>query len=133
MDFPHLPTGCSIQLDRVARSYVIANIGEDLRNLADQVPERMETFEHETGQVLTFGKFVDHNDYDPEALLKRVTWSEWKAHARLVPRPADPDLRLLKQSLLRAAQTTGPAELRRSQHVLSALADKNVPEPFSRR
>ena len=132
MDFPHLPTGCSIQLDRVARSYVIANIRENLRNLADQVPERLETFEHETGQALTFGKFVRHNDYDPEALLKRVTWSEWKSRALLLPRPTDPDLALLKQSLLRAAQTTGPAELRRSQHVLSALADNNVPDAIIR-
>ena len=81
MDFPHLPTGCSIQLDRVARGYVIANIRENLRNLADQVPERLETFEHETGQSLTFGRFVHHNDYDPEALLKRLTWSQWKARA----------------------------------------------------
>jgi superfamily II DNA or RNA helicase len=132
MDFPHLPTGCSIQLDRVARGYVIANIRENLRNLADQIPERLETFEHETGQSLTFGRFVHHNDYDPEALLKQVTWSQWKARARLRPPPNDPDLTLLRQSLLRAAQTNGPAELRRNLDVLSALADNNVPDAVAR-
>ena len=132
MDFPHLPTGCSIQLDRVARGYVIANIRENLRNLADQVPERLETFEHETGESLTFGRFVRYNDYDAEALLKRGTWSQWKARARLVPPPDDPDLTLLKQSLLRAVRTSGPVELRRTQDVLSALADNNVSEALVR-
>ena len=72
MDFPHLPIGCSIQLDRVARRYVIANIRENLRHLADQIPERLATFEHETGQPLTFARFIRHNDYEPETLLKRV-------------------------------------------------------------
>ena len=132
MDFPHLPTGCSIQLDRVARSYVIANIRENLRDFADQVPERLETFEHETGQPLSFTSFIRHNDYEPELLLKRNTWSEWKSRAQLCPRPSDPDLPLLRQSLLRALQTSGPTELRRSKQVLSALADNNVAEAMSR-
>ncbi len=30
LDFPHLPAGCSIQLDRIARNYVLTNIRENL-------------------------------------------------------------------------------------------------------
>lgn len=71
LDFPHLPPGCSIQLDKVAREHVLANIRENLRNLADQVPDRLESFENEAGQPLTFGNFVRFHDYDPEALLSR--------------------------------------------------------------
>src|SRR4051812_5138221 len=69
MDFPHLPAGCSIQLDRVAREHVLANIRENLLNLAAQVPDRLESFEHEAGQPLTFGNFVRFHDYEPENLL----------------------------------------------------------------
>jgi hypothetical protein len=29
-DFPHLPVGCSIQLDRLFRQYVLENIWENL-------------------------------------------------------------------------------------------------------
>ncbi len=89
MDFPHLPAGCSIQLDRVAREHVLANIRENLRNLADQVPDRLESFEHEAGQALTFGNFVRFHDYEPEALLSRNTWTQWKASARLAETPTD--------------------------------------------
>ncbi len=121
LDFPHLPAGCSIQLDRVAREIVLANIRENLRNLADQVPDRLESFAHEAGQPLTFGNFVRFHDYEPEVLLDRMTWTGWKAIARLVGVPKDPDLKRLGAALLGAAQTTGPREIARTRGVVALL------------
>jgi hypothetical protein len=121
MDFPHLPAGCSIQLDRVAREYVLANIRENLRNFANQVPDRLESFEHESGQALTFGNFVRFHDYEPEALLSRKTWTQWKASARLAETPVDPDIDHLCKALVSAAQTTGPREIARLRKVVAQL------------
>jgi hypothetical protein len=126
MDFPHLPAGCSIQLDRVAREYVLANIRENLRNLADQVPDRLESFEHEAGQPLTFGNFVRFHDYEPEVLLSRKTWTQWKATARLAEKPADPDIEQLQKSLISAAQTSGPQEISRLRKVVAHLKGGNA-------
>jgi superfamily II DNA or RNA helicase len=120
-DFPHLPAGCSIQLDRVAREHVLANIRENLRNLADQVPDRLESFEHEAGQPLTFGNFVRFHDYEPEALLSRNTWTQWKASARLAETPTDPDIGQLRHALISAAQTSGPREIARLRKVVTHL------------
>ena len=121
MDFPHLPAGCSIQLDRIAREHVLANIRENLRNLADQVPDRLESFEHEAGQPLTFGNFIRFHDYEPEALLSRNTWTQWKASARLAETPTDPDMSRLQDALVSAAQTSGPREIARLRKVVSHL------------
>jgi superfamily II DNA or RNA helicase len=121
MDFPHLPAGCSIQLDRIAREHVLANIRENLRNLADQVPDRLESFEHEAGQPLTFGNFIRFHDYEPEALLSRNTWTQWKASARLAESPTDPDMGRLQDALVSAAQTSGPREIARLRKVVSHL------------
>jgi superfamily II DNA or RNA helicase len=122
MDFPHLPSGCSIQLDRVAREHVLANIRENLRNLADQVPDRLETFEHESRQPLTFGNFVRFHDYEPETLLAgQRTWSQWKAAARLTETPTDPDIGQLRPALISAAQTSGPREIARYRKVIAYL------------
>jgi hypothetical protein len=44
LDFPHLPAGCSIQLDRLSRQYVLENIRENLLRLTVQVPDRLQTF-----------------------------------------------------------------------------------------
>lgn len=126
LDFPHLPAGCSIQLDRVAREHVLANIRDNLRNLADQVPDRLESFEHEAGQRLTFGNFVRFHDYEPEALLSRYTWTQWKASARLVAPPTDPDLNRLQNALISAAQTSGPKEIARLRNVVAHLKTGNA-------
>jgi superfamily II DNA or RNA helicase/HKD family nuclease len=121
MAFPHLPAGCSIQLDRIAREHVLANIRENLRNLANQIPDRLECFAQESSLPLTFGNFVRFHDYDPKALLESKTWTEWKATARLAEKPADPDLRRLQDGLLNAAQTTGPREIARLRQVAAHL------------
>ena len=86
-DFPHLPAGCSIQLDRLSRQYVLENIRANLRNLSIQVPERIQAFENETGKPLSFGSFVNYHDYEPELLLAKETWSGWKAKARVSQSP----------------------------------------------
>jgi superfamily II DNA or RNA helicase/HKD family nuclease len=121
LDFPHLPAGCSIQLDKIAREHVLANIRENLRNLAQQVPDRLESFEHEAGQPLTFANFVRFHDYEPEALLSRFTWTQWKARARLAVMPGDPDIRRLQYGLISAAQTSGPREIKRLKKVVAHL------------
>lgn len=125
-DFPHLPPGCSIQLDRVAREHVLENIRENLKNLSQQIPERLETFERESGLPLTFGNFVRYHDYEPEIFLKNATWSEWKARARRGPLPGDPDVGFLRRSLISAAQTGGPREIRQMRKVLAKLRAADV-------
>jgi len=126
MEFPHLPPGCSIQMDRVARDHVLANVRENLRNLAQQVPERLQTFEEESKQPLTFGNFVRYHEYDPVTLLAKDSWTGWRARAQLAVTPADADHKKLRPALVRAAQMNGPRELERLRIVTSELRSGNV-------
>lgn len=126
LDFPHLPAGCSLQLDRVAREHVLANIRENLRRLSDQVPERLESFVHESKQPLTFGNFIRFHGYQPDLLLQRKTWTEWKAAARLTSKPPDPDLDRLRNALISASQTSGPREIDQLRKVIMNLKAKNI-------
>jgi superfamily II DNA or RNA helicase/HKD family nuclease len=120
LEFPHLPAGCSIQLDRIAREYILKNIQDNLHNLAIQIPERLGTFEHETGLPLTFANFVQYHQYEPEQLLIKETWSGWKSKANLEKVPTDPDILKLKRALLRIASVTGPKEI---HHLLSVITE----------
>ncbi|PKN43595.1 MAG: NgoFVII family restriction endonuclease [Deltaproteobacteria bacterium HGW-Deltaproteobacteria-18] len=131
LDFPHLPAGCSIQLDRLSREYVLENIKENLRRLAVQVPERLQSFTSETDQDLTFSNFIRHHDYEPEVLLARETWSGWKAKAQLGPIPTDPDFNRLKKALIRAAFVSGPHEAALYRRILSKIRDGNMREAVS--
>jgi len=127
-DFPHLPAGCSIQLDRLSRQYVLENIRENLGRLNVQVPDRLQTFTSESGQKLTFGNFIRYHDYDPEVLLVKETWSEWKAKALLDPIPNDPDLVRLSKTLVRAAFINGPREIVLLREVLTKVAQGAIDE-----
>ena len=121
-DFPHLPAGCSIQLDRLSRQYVLENIKENLGRLAVQIPDRLQTFTTDSGLQLTFGNFIRYHDYEPEVLLAKESWSEWKAKAQLAPIPIDPDLVRLKKTLLRASFINGPQEIVLMRRVLAKIA-----------
>lgn len=130
-DFPHLPAGCSIQLDRLSRQYVLENIRENLGRLNVQVPDRLQTFTVESGQELTFGNFIRYHDYDPEQLLVKETWSEWKAKAQLGPIPTDPDLARLSKTLVRAAFINGPREIALLRAVLAKVAQGAIDEALT--
>jgi superfamily II DNA or RNA helicase/HKD family nuclease len=126
LEFPHLPSGCSIQLDRVAREYVLNNIRENLRKLSIQVPERIKTFENESNLPLTFVNFISYHDYEPETLLINETWSGWKAKAGLTHPPQDPDINKLKKALLHAINITGPRELTRMRDTIALLQQNDI-------
>ena len=122
LDFPHLPAGCSIQLDRISKEHVLKNIRANLKNLKAQVVDRLETFEAESGLPVTFGNFVNFHDYEPGPVLDAGTWSEWKGRARLAEIPDDPDLSVLKAGLVKSVQMDGPKELALIKNVIAALA-----------
>jgi len=131
MDFPHLPPGCSIQLDRLSRQYVLENIRENLGRLAVQVPDRIQTFFSETGQELTFSNFIRYHDYEPETLLIKETWSGWKAKAQLAPIPVDPDIARLKKTLVRAAFINGSKEVTLLREVLGKISQGAITDALA--
>ena len=131
LDFPHLPAGCSIQLDRQSRQYVLDNIRANLKRLNVQVPDRLQTFTSETGQELTFGNFIRYHEYEPEVLLTRETWTGWKAKIHLEPVPEDPDLARLKRALVRAAFINGPQEAKLLRRAISAAVRGELTEPLA--
>jgi superfamily II DNA or RNA helicase len=108
-DFPNLPPGCNIQLERVAREKVLEHIRATLRDFNTLVTESIATFQ--SGE-LTFGNFIRETGIPPLTLLKNKTWSEWKALARRAPPPSDPDLKACRQALRRVLLRTDPRMLR---------------------
>lgn len=105
-DFPNLPPGCSIQLERVARDHILNNIRASLGNLSAFIPEAIRTFEEETGSPLNFARFVEATGLMPLEILRNKTWSEWKAVAFGQAPVADPDLDAARSALRRISMRT---------------------------
>jgi len=110
-EFPNLPPGCSLQLERVAREYVLSNIRESLKNFANLVTESLETFSRDHGCDPTFGNFVRATGISPLELLRARTWSEWRAIASHRPLPDDPERHECRQALRRIVLRTDPRVL----------------------
>ena len=107
-DFPNLPPGCNIQLERVARERVLEKIKSVLADLKHFIPESIQTWKQESNCTLTFGHFIEATGLSPIDVLKRRTWSEWKAVANKQSLPNDPDLKVLRKALPRIALRNDP-------------------------
>jgi len=128
-DFPNLPPGCSIQLERVAREHIMHNITESLGNLNHFIPEAIRTFAVETGLPLNFANFVESTGLTPLDILRKKTWSEWKSMANHEPPVADPDLQATRKALRRIILRTDPEQL--DQFILlSSLKATEDPTPY---
>jgi superfamily II DNA or RNA helicase len=124
-DFPHLPPGCNIQLERVARERVLGNIRESLRNFTALVTESVATFEQDHGLPLSLGNFLEAAGISPVVLLEKRTWSQWKALARREVAPSDPDLERCRQALRRICLRTDPTTLEQLDQF--AASDRSEP------
>lgn len=123
-DFPNLPVGCSIQLERVAKDHILENIKANLGNLNHFIPESIRTFEVETGKALTFTNFIQETQIDPLELLRKRSWSEWKCLARGNNPPDDAELEQGIKALRRIVLRTDPNRLEQ----LRTLAQSSVQE-----
>ncbi|WP_409966900.1 DUF3427 domain-containing protein [Bengtsoniella intestinalis] len=72
--FLTLPKGCYIQLEKVAQSYILANIKSHFGRKAAFVA-RIATFEEDSGLPLTMGNFLRYHHLEPKALLRWDSFS----------------------------------------------------------
>ncbi|MFE6890298.1 DUF3427 domain-containing protein [Streptomyces sp. NPDC057694] len=98
--FPTLPSGCAVQLDHVARKYVLDSLKRTLKPRWGQSVEELK----QLGNV-PLGKFLESTSTEIEDLYRfgRGTWSELREQAGLpvlAPGPADSKLsNALRRSL----------------------------------
>jgi len=121
-DFPHLPSGSSIQLERVAREHVIHHIRLTLTNLQEMIIESLTTQTGSLNRPPTFQEFVAAADVDPVVMLRRNSWSGWKSKAGLCPPPTGPDEDVLQKAAQRLCLRDGPTLLADADDLLAHVA-----------
>jgi superfamily II DNA or RNA helicase len=110
-EFPHLPPGCSILLERVAREHVLAHIRRTLRDIKNMAVESLAALTKRRGSVPTFGEFINYSELSPVDLLKIDTWSGWKTRAHIQPPANEPDREMLLGAMQRIASRNSPTLL----------------------
>ncbi len=72
--FPHVPKGCYIQLERVAREHILENIRSSFGARAGLV-NRIESFEEDSGLKLNIQNFTEYHHLDVRTIFARDSFS----------------------------------------------------------
>ncbi len=75
-DFPHLPLGCSIVLEKKAKEIILKNIRSATQLNTNQLVTKIANFRHQTTLPLSLKNFVAFHNIPLQAIYKRATWSK---------------------------------------------------------
>jgi len=85
-DFPHLPLGCSIIMEKKAKEVILQNIKKAVNLGRNQLISRIVNFSHQTTLALTLSNFIDFNQLALAQIYKRASWRSLCADAGIIPR-----------------------------------------------
>lgn len=98
--FPNLPRGCYIQLEKIAQRYVLDNIKGSLNNKTNIV-KRIRTFTEDTGKTLSLVNFITHYNMKLTDIYSKASWNRLCVDAGVRENFSNSDEEALKKALLR--------------------------------
>ncbi|KAF5067483.1 MULTISPECIES: DEAD/DEAH box helicase [Methanoculleus] len=113
-----LPKGCYIHFEEKARERVLANIRANITNRATLI-RKIRSFEDETGEPLTFKKFLQRYSLQPLDIYRRGTFCSLAAEASVYPEVYEDERLFPRAAALRLATLNSPEAIRFIRAVLS--------------
>ena len=83
-DFPHLPLGCSIVLEKKTKETILENIKKATTLNVNQLINKIINFQHQTNLPLTLNNFIELNHISIETIYKKDSWSRLCQRAGLI-------------------------------------------------
>lgn len=124
-DFPFLPAGCSMQLDRVAKDIVLANLRSAVPSPRPAMVRELRALvasDQFAGRVPTLGEFLAETRLDLVDVYKRGCWSDLKRRAGLTVPPPGPHEKAIGDRLVGLLHIDDPVRLEAYRRVLTSLA-----------
>jgi len=109
--FPHLPSGCVIQLERVAKANVLSNIKQSLHRQRPQLVSDLRALSAHLGRPPRLHEALESLDMEVEQLLKRGLWSRLLHDANALPDVVAPDEERLTAGLRRLCCIDDPNQI----------------------
>lgn len=106
--FPHLPAGCTVQLERQAQEYVLENIREALVLNRTRLVQSIASFEEDSGLKLSLANYIDYHKVDLDDIYQRGSWSRLCVEAGVRENLTDPDEETLTKGFRRIAHFNDP-------------------------
>ena len=117
--FTHLPAGCSLVLERVARQHILENLRQNLSQSKQSLISALRDLAESLGRTPTLAEFVDRSGVGPDDLYRRgVSLARLTTDAGLRGSFNDPDEERLTKGLRRVAHI---ADANQIQFLLNAF------------
>lgn len=97
--FPHLPSGCVVQLERVAQQRVLENVRASINLYRPSMVSSLRELGGFLGRPPSLAEALEYLDTTLDELLKRGLWSQMLADAGLAETPVTPDRDRLARGL----------------------------------
>ncbi len=121
--FTHLPAGCTLLMERVAKQYVLENIRRSLRQTRSSLVGALRELATTLGRPPRLSDFLERTGISIDDLYRReMGWSRLCVDAGLREPFQDPDEPRLTKGLRRVAHVADPGLIRRLLFLLDADA-----------
>jgi len=83
-EFPHLPLGCSIVLERKARAVILRNIKEATEFRRPQLLQKIKIFKYNSTRTLNLSNFLEFHHLEIQQVYKKGSWKRLCADAGVI-------------------------------------------------
>ncbi|GAA4308679.1 DUF3427 domain-containing protein [Pontixanthobacter gangjinensis] len=90
-EFPHLPLGCSIVLEKKAKEIILKNIREATEFRRPQLVQKIQNFKHHSTRPLNLANFLEFHHLNIEQVYKKGSWSRLCAEAGIIEDFSEPN------------------------------------------
>ncbi len=90
-EFPHLPLGCSIVLQKKAKEIILKNIKEATEFRRPQLLQKIQNFKHHSTRPLNLANFLEFHHLNIEQIYKKGSWSRLCAEAGVIEDFSEPN------------------------------------------
>lgn len=90
-EFPHLPLGCSIVLEKKAKEIILKNIKEATEFRRPQLLQKIQNFKHHSTRPLSLTNFLEFHNLNVEQVYKKGSWSRLCAEAGVIEDFSEPN------------------------------------------
>ncbi|MUP46977.1 DUF3427 domain-containing protein [Gramella sp. BOM4] len=90
-EFPHLPLGCSIVLEKKAKEIILKNIKEATEFRRPQLLQKIKNFKHHSTRPLNLSNFLEFHHLEIPQIYKKGSWKRLCADAGIIEDFSEPN------------------------------------------
>lgn len=121
-DFPHLPLGCSIILEKRAKEIILRNIKAAISFNRSQLIRKIQNFRYQSTLPLNLRNFLEINPMTLPQLYKKGSWKRFCAEAEVIEHFTEPNEKELTACIRRLLQCNSISYL----NFIKELIEKNM-------